>query len=189
MQCAYCYAPEGMPHTKNCPTQRNGQQLGAITKDAYPHSKNGRSFEQGMEFQDWVVEQFNKRGFYVQLYASKQYQFDRGESVQMVEIKLDNRFLETGRLSIEVGERTAVGKPWVQSGIYRRDNTIFYAQGNWSRIYLFDRKVLQRYHEHECGGRYEESPREAPTVRKFYMPLSAANELSIFYVERGEGQG
>lgn len=188
MQCAYCYAPEGMPHTKNCPTQRNGQQLGAITKEAYPHSKNGRAFEQGMEFQDWVVEQFNKRGLYVQLYASKQYQFDRGESVQMVEIKLDNRFLETGRLSIEIGERTAVGKPWVRSGIYRGDNTIFYAQGNWSRIYLFDRKVLQRYHTDVLEQRYEESPRDAPTVRKFYMQLMKADDLCIFRVDCDGGR-
>ena len=189
MQCAYCNAPEGKPHGTGCPSLLNGRQVGIITKEAYPHSKNGRSFEQGMEFQDWAVEQFNKRGIYIQLYASKRYQFDRGESVQAIEIKLDNRCLETGRLSIEVGERTAVGRPWVLSGIYRRDNTIFYAQGNWSRIYLFDRKVLQRYHERECGGRYEESPREAPTVRKFYIPLSTADELSIFYIECGEGQG
>lgn len=183
MQCAHCFAPEGKPHTKDCPTQRNGQQIGTITKDAYPHSKNGRSFEQGMEFQDWVVEQFNRSGFYIQLHASKRYQLDRGESVQMVEIKLDNRFLDTGRLSIEVGERTAVGKSWVPSGIYRNDNTVFYVQGNWQRIYLFDRRVLQRYHVGQLDSRYEESPRESPTVRKFYLPLSVADEMCILRVD------
>ena len=188
MPCAYCYAPEGKPHATTCPTRRNGQQIGAITLTAYPHSKNGQSFEQGMEFQDWVVEQLNKRGFYIQLHSSKRYQFDRGESVQMAEIKLDNRFLETGRLSIEIGERTAVGKLWVASGIYRSDNTVFYIQGNWSRIYLFDKRVLQRYHANELGGHYEESPRENPTVRKFYMQLQMADELCIFRVDCGEGR-
>src|SRR5688500_6780664 len=88
---------------------------------AYPNSKNGQSFEDGMEFQDLVVEQFKRRGFYMQLHASRQYQYQRGESVQMVEIKLGNRLLETGRLSIEDGERTAIDKPWVHCGIYRKD--------------------------------------------------------------------
>ena len=187
MQCAYCYAPEGKPHTKDCPSLRNGQAVGIITKKAYPHSKNGRSFEQGMEFQDWVVEQFNRRGFYVQLHASRRYQFERGESVQMVEIKLDNRFLETGRLSIEVGERTAVDRPWVESGIYRNDNAVFYAQGNFDRVYLFDKRVLQRYHRDQCAGQFEESPRDFPTVRKFYMPVGVADDLCIFSVDRGGG--
>ncbi len=182
MQCAYCNAPEGKPHTKACITQRNGQQAGTLTATAYPNSKNGRSFEQGIEFQDWCVEKLNRRGFYVQLHASQRYQFERGESVQMVEIKLDNRCTETGRLSIEVGERTSISKPWVQSGIYRGDNTVFYVQGNWNRLYLFDIKVLRRYHADQLNRQFEESPRDVPTVRKFYLPLSVADELSIFCV-------
>jgi hypothetical protein len=184
MRCAFCYAPEGKRHATDCPTRKNGQSGGQITTALYPHSKNGRSFEQGMEFQDWVVEQFNKRAFYVQLHASKRYQFERGESVQMVEIKLDNRFIDTGRLSIEVGERTAIDRPWVASGIYRNDNTVFYAQGNFDRVYLFDKRVLQRYHRDQCNSQFEESPRESPTVRKFYMPLIVADELCIFFVDR-----
>lgn len=151
----------------------------AVNAVLYPHSKNGNSFGDGLEFQDFVVEQFNKWGFYIQLHSSKLYQLTRGESVQRVEIKLDNRCTETGRLSIEVGERTALDRPWVSSGIYRNDNTSFYVQGNRERLYLFDRKVLIRVHQKMHAGRYEESPRERPTVRKFYLPFSVADVICI----------
>ena len=87
----------------------------AVNAVMYPNSKNANSFADGMEFQDFVVEQFNAWGLYIQLHSSKRYQFERGESVQRVEIKLDNRCTETGRLSIEVGERTSINGPWVSS--------------------------------------------------------------------------
>lgn len=151
-------------------------QINAIM---YPHSKNGNSFADGMEFQDFVVEQFNKWGLYIQIHSSKKYQYERGESVQRVEIKLDRRCTETGRLSIEVGERTSLNNPWVRSGIYRNDNTCMYIQGNKERLYLFDRKVLARYHKIKLGQKYEESPRENPTVRKFYLPFDVADQIAI----------
>ena len=149
----------------------------------YPHSKNGNSFADGMEFQDFVVEQFNKWGLHIQLHASKRFQFERGESVQRIEIKLDNRCTETGRLSIEVGERTKVTSSWVASGIYRPDQTCMYIQGNYSLLYLFDRKVLQRYHQQKCEGRFEESPKETPTVRKFYLPFAVADQVAIAKID------
>lgn len=155
----------------------------AVNEVMYPDSKNGNSFGDGLEFQDYVVEQFNKWGFYIQLHSSKLYQFTRGESVQRVEIKLDNRCTETRRLSIEVGERTALNRSWVSSGIYRDDNTAFYIQGNRRCIYLFDRKVLIRVHKKMHHGRYEESPRERPTVRKFYLPFGVADEICIAKIE------
>jgi len=151
----------------------------AVNAVMYPNSKNANSFADGMEFQDFVVEQFNAWGLYIQLHSSKRYQFERGESVQRVEIKLDNRCTETGRLSIEVGERTSINGPWVSSGIYRNDNTCMYIQGNREVIYLFDRKVLVRYHQQREQGRWLESPRENPTVRKFYMPFDIADQACI----------
>lgn len=151
----------------------------------YPHSKNRNSFADGMEFQDFVVEQFNAWGLYIQLYSSKRYQFERGESVQRVEIKLDNRCVETGRLSIEVGERTSINKTWVQSGIYRSDNTCMYIQGNREILYLFDRKVLVRYHQQRENGLYQESPRDNPTVRKFYLPFALADLACIAKIVPG----
>lgn len=177
-QCPHCFAPDGKPHATNCPG--NGQVITCeVTKANYPDSKNGNAFHDGMEFQDWIVHEFGKIGFYIQLHASKRYQFDRGESVQRVEIKLDNRCTDTGRISIEVGERTALDKQWVKSGIYRNDNSIFYVVGNYQRAYLFDKRVLLRYHMEKRGGQYEEGP---ATIRKFYIPFAEADELCIVRV-------
>lgn len=154
----------------------NGGSNGTITSTLYKDSKNIRSFEQGMEFQDFVVEQMNRWGFYIQLHSSRFYQFKRGESVQRCEIKLDNRCTETGRLSIEVQERTSIQSKWVPSGIYRDDNTVFYIQGNWARLFLFAKKTLIDYHQNTFGGEYEEGP---ATIRKFYLPISEAKDLAI----------
>lgn len=154
----------------------------------YPDSKNDNSFADGLEFQDFVVEQFNKWGFYIQLHASKRYQFERGESVQRAEIKLDRRCIETGRLSIEVGERTGTARPWVTSGIYREDSTAFYIQGCYEVLYMFDKRVLQRYHRIAMKSRYYESPRENPTVRKFYLPFGVADQNCIIKLVPGRDE-
>lgn len=185
-RCPLCNAPEGGRHATKCPSQNMGLPIhkngvaiapvGAITHALYKDSKNKRSFEQGMEFQDFVVEQMNKWGFYIQIHCSKKYQFDKGESVQRCEIKLDNRCTETGRLSIEVQERTSLNGAWVSSGIYREDNTVFYIQGNWCRFFVFAKKSLVDYHQRVRNGAYEQGP---DTIRKFYLPLADAERLSI----------
>lgn len=150
----------------------------------YPDSKNTISFSDGLEYQDFVVEHLSKQGIYIQLHTSKKYQFERGESVQRAEIKLDRRCTETGRLSIEIAEKTkSDNSTWVSSGIYRNDNSIFYIQGNFQRIYLFNKKDLKRYHERYCEYSYEESPQAKPTVRKFYLPLEKADYYCILRVD------
>jgi hypothetical protein len=154
---------------------------GQFTAKHYPDSKNKDAHEEGMRFQDYVVEQLSRRyGFIIQLYASRHYQFNHGENVQRAEIKLDRRCLETRRLSIEVEERTALDKPWVPSGIYSSARPIFYIHGNFDKFFVFDRKWLQRYHQQKLGGSVDEKP----TVKTFYLPLAVAEEHSIFYVEK-----
>ena len=142
------------------------------------------AYEQGMEFQDWVVRQFNRIGFCIQLNSSKKYQFSEdGESVQRCEIKLDNRCTETGRLSIEIAEKTRddANRPWVPSGIYAKNSTVFYIQGNHEILFLFDLKFLRRYWEfHKKNG---VSPEESHgTVRKFYLSIDDAQKYCIVYV-------
>lgn len=142
----------------------------------YKDSFNRNSFEDGLTFQDFVISQLNKIGLYIQLHSSRRYQFDRGESVQRCEIKLDKRCTDTGRLSIEVMERTGHDRQWVKSGIYARDDMLFYVQGNQQAIYLFDPKFLRRWFEQKCNGEWEESH---GTVRKFYLPLDVADKWAI----------
>ena len=161
---------------------------GRITSVLYPDSANKRSFEDGMEFQDWIVRQFNKAGFYIQLNTSRLYQYAEGESVQRCEIKLDNGCTKYGRLSIEIAERTRndPGRLWTPSGIYTNNDTVFYLQGNKDIAFLFDRKFLQRWWEFQ---RDEQGMKHAEfngTIRKFYMSLDTAKEYSIMYIEPGE---
>ena len=147
----------------------------------YPDSKNKEAFEQGLEFQDFIMERMTKLGFYLQCYSSRSYQIERGESVQRAEIKLDNRCTETGRLSIEVAERTAIGKPWVPSGIMRQDNSIFYIQGNRKLFFMFDKRFLIRWHDYKLHRKIVEKP----TVKTFYISLEQAKIYSILFVEDG----
>jgi hypothetical protein len=155
-------------------------QVGQFTATNYPDSKNKNAFEDGLRFQDFAVEQLARRyGFIIQLYSSRHYQFNHGESVQRCEFKLDKRFIETGRLSIEVAERTALDKQWVSSGIYSATLPVFYVQGNHDQFFVFDRRWLARYHQQKLKGKYEEKP----TIRTFYMPIDTAEEYSLLSID------
>ena len=137
----------------------------------YPDAKTPTSFSDGMEFQDFVVDILAEDGIVLQNYVSKKWQFEKGENRQGFEIKLDNRCTETGRLSIEIAEKSrSSNSEWVNSGIYRDDNSWLYVQGNYRVLFAFAKNWLVRFHqakkpaEHESGG----------TVRKFYLPLNIA---------------
>lgn len=194
--CPSCNAPMGKIHATSCPEREyspvylngNTQKL-ALAEIVNHHlgyvdSKNPKSFADGMEFQDFVVEQFNKWGFYIQLHASRLYQFSRGESVQRVEIKLDKGCTKYGHLSIEVEERKNVSSSWVKSGIYRDGETIFYIQGNESVLYLFLKRDLVLWHTEREHGRYTEP---IPTIRRFFLEFPDADELCIHKITPTDG--
>ena len=138
----------------------------------YPDCQHADPLQVGAEFLDFVTVTLQTRGLYLQPFTSKKYQYNKGESLQGWEVKLDQRFLETGRLSIEVAEKTrSANASWVPSGIYRNDNTWLYIQGNYQRFYIFLKKFLVQLHQ---AGRYSEG--EIPTLRKFYLPVIDADK-------------
>lgn len=153
---------------------------GTASETKYPDAKSQTSFQDGLEFQDFVCEQLLKKaGLVVQCFCSRKYQFNRGESVQAVEIKLDNLCLETGRLSIEIAEKSkASNLHFVPSGIYRDDGAWLYIQGNYQKLFIFAKNILILLHE---SGRYEEH--ELPTIRKFYLPLDDAERYAAKVIE------
>jgi len=113
-----------------------------------------------------------RHGMYLQMFTSKKLQYMCGESFQGWEVKLDNRFTETGRLSIEIAEKTrAANASWVPSGIYRDDNTWLYIHGNYEYFFVFMKDFLVKLHR---SGRYKTD--EIPTLRKFYMPIVDAGK-------------
>lgn len=142
----------------------------------YPDCIHKDPLQMGAEFLDFVMEILQKRGVVLQAYTSKKNQYAIGESLQGWEVKLDNRFIETGRLSIEVAEKSKAENPdWIKSGIYRRDNTWIYIQGNYNRFYWFQKSILIGLHK---SGKYEEAESYG-TIKKFYLPISDADKYGI----------
>lgn len=129
---------------------------GIVTEtNLYPDSRQGDSFQRGLEFQDFVMETMGKRGVHLQFYSSRKYQFGKGENLQGWEVKLDSGILKYSRLSIEIAEKTrSTNLNWINSGIYRIDNTWLYIQGNYECFYIFFKDQLIRLHK---SGKYEEA--------------------------------
>lgn len=145
------------------------------TNKNYYNAPRSDTFEIGAQFVDFVVEQMLKqRGVIIQPYQSRKNQFEKGESIQGWEIKYDERFTETKRLSIEIAEKANHGSnQWTPSGIYRQDNSWIYVQGNFQCFYIFGKNVLMSLHR---SGKYEEAESHG-TIRKFYLPISEADKF------------
>jgi len=144
------------------------------TNFEYPTCPVVNSREVGAEFLDFVMVTLQSLGMYLQPFTSKKYQYNKGESFQGWEIKIDRPFTKTGRLSIEIAEKAHGGNiNWVPSGIYRSDNTWLYIQGSYDYFFIFLKKHLVALHKSK---KYEEAewPHLAPTVRKFYLPVADA---------------
>lgn len=140
----------------------------------YPDCIHPDALQVGAEFLDFVTVTLHGYGLYLQPFTSRKYQYNKGESLQGWEVKLDNRCTETGRLSIEIAEKTRADQAtWTKSGIYRNDNTWLYIQGNYEMFYIFLKKFLISLHR---TGRYETA--EIPTLQKFYLPLSDADKYA-----------
>jgi len=105
--------------------------------------------EKGLKFQDFVSEKLiEKLGIPLTNFSSREYQTHKGENKQGFEIKFDDRFKETGNIYIEVAEKSNPDNSnFVKSGIYRRDNTWLYLIGDYSRVFIFSKKLLISVHE------------------------------------------
>jgi len=142
----------------------------------YPDAPRSSTFQDGLEFQDFVCEQLARQHIVLQNLSSKRYQFEVGENLQGFEIKFDGRCSDTGRLSIEIAEKaSATNVAWIPSGIYRDDNSWLYIQGNYSVLFLFAKNWLRRYYESKRPGTHDSHG----TVRKFYLPLMLARECAV----------
>lgn len=142
-------------------------------ENLYPHATVKDSLEKGLSFQDFVCIQLAKRHIILQNIGSKKFQFQVGENLQGFEIKLDTNCTRTGRLSIEVAEKTNRDMLyWTDSGIMKEDNSIMYIQGNYEAFWMFWKNQLQRW--------YKKNKPEVTTfngtIRRFYLSLKLADE-------------
>lgn len=103
----------------------------------------------GLEFQDYVTDILIKElGIALSSYNSVKYQNTKGENKQGFEIKFDDRYKETGNIYIETAEKSNENNAnYVDSGIYRNDNTWIYIIGNYEELYIFSKKHLILMHK------------------------------------------
>lgn len=134
--------------------------------------------EEGLEYQDFVCVQLARHGIIVQNFCSRRYQYEVGENIQGVEIKLDKRFRD--RLSIEIAEKKHPDNPeWTPSGIFRSDNSWLYVQGDYQTIFVFAKNLLINWYT-------KHSPPVAVsfnTLQKFYLPVTVARRLAALIID------
>lgn len=147
--------------------------LPLLREPCYPDAKSTTPFQDGLEFQDYCCQMLAKHsGVILQNLSSKKYQIQIGENLQGFEIKLDDRCTETGRLSIEVAEksRNEATLPWTPSGICRSDNTWLYIQGNRKVLFVFAKQFLLNYFQTKSPPLKE----KYGTIRTFYLSFDVA---------------
>lgn len=131
--------------------------------------------EQGLEFQDFVTDiLFNELFIPLSSYQSKKYQL-KGENKQGIEIKFDDKFNDTGNIYIEISEKSnADNINFIDSGIYRNDNTWLYIIGNYKILFIFGKNTLKLMYKSK---RYKEV--EIPTSRGFLIPKIDAEKYAL----------
>jgi hypothetical protein len=116
-----------------------GDKLFDYARDVY-----GQRLEVGLTYQDFVLEQLHRRGIVLQPYSSKEYQ-RKAENMLGLEVKLDRKYAASGNLYIETHERSHPSRPeLVPSGIYREDQCWLYGIGDFTRLFVFGKRCLQR---------------------------------------------
>jgi len=101
-------------------------------------------YQQGINYQDYIVKTLYTFGIIIIPLSSKQAQYTIGESLTGHEIKFDAKFEITDNLYIETHEKVnATNLSFIRSGILREDNILFYIIGNYSECYIFTKNTLK----------------------------------------------
>lgn len=126
--------------------------------------------EQGLYYQDFVVEKLYDAGLPLISYSSKKYQQIIGENKAGFEIKNDTLFRKTGNFYIEIAEKSNANNPnFIKSGIFRNDNTWLYIMGDMIEVYIFSKKQLQILYN---AKKYKKV--KTPTSIAFLLPVADA---------------
>lgn len=136
--------------------------------------------QKGLEFQDFIATILVKEmGISLSSFSSKKYQFKIGENMQGIEIKFDDKFKNTGNIYIEVKEKSnPANLNYVNSGIYRVDNTWLYIIGNYECVYIFGKQHLKLMH---TSRKYREVT--TPTSVGFLLPSDDADKYCLKKLE------
>lgn len=159
-------------------SNRNGNG----TTGFYPDAKSKDSLEDGLRFQDFVCSELARRNIILQNLSSKKYQFTVGENLQGFEIKYDDWCSKSGRISIEVFEKTRNDpiQEWTPSGILRNDNSWLYVQGNYSILFVFAKRFLLNYYT--AKGQHGVIEKRG-TIKTFYISNDDARRHAALVLE------
>lgn len=147
--------------------------FGGIKLNEYYKQK----LEQGLTYQDFVVEQLYNIGLPIISYSSKKYQHLIGENKCGFEIKYDDRMKISGNIYIEIAEKSnPANKEYYPSGIYRNDNTWLYIIGDYDIIFIFSKKHLRNIYENQQYKKFGGREVEIPTSKGFLIPVKYAEE-------------
>lgn len=145
-----------------------------------------RNLERGLNYQHWVQKMYPEiyKGRTITYYEGKENQL-RGESLEGIEVKLDDKiyeYCETGRLYIEMEEKSRVeNDKYVESGIYRNDNTKIWLIGDYTIWFLFSKQKLIWLARLDPPFLFR--PKPTGTSIGFCIPIKNAKELCLDYVE------
>jgi len=107
-------------------------------------------FKKGKEYEKFIVDKFKEYGITLTLTKDFNEQINIGETYEGYEIKFDDKYKETSNLWIETQERTKIDNKYVESGILRNDNTIYYVIGDYECVFIFSKdklKELKKTHD------------------------------------------
>lgn len=124
---------------------------------------------------------FQERGVDIGLFYGKDEQYFSGESRLGIEIKNDKESLNTGNLYIEYQERLDIFGSWVDSGIFKKDNTIYLAIGTYENVFFLRKSKLKAIFEkaeayEQYGIRLVAARRG--TSKGFIVPIPFASRIS-----------
>lgn len=139
--------------------------------------------EESLMYQDFIADELlTQLGWCINLYTSKQYQYNKGESRAGVEIKYDKKMATTGNLYIETHERHSTDKKFVTSGINRQDNTTFYLIGDNNVAYIFVKAQLK----YLCDNfeKYNLKQVETDTSKGVLIPISFLEKHKLYVVKK-----
>jgi hypothetical protein len=133
-----------------------------------------KQLERGLVFQDFVYEILARHGIMTVAYGSKLFQHRLGENKAGIEIKFDDKLVDTGNLWIETAEKSSPARPeYVPSGIQRE--CVEYVIGNYDELYRFSTTLLRRMWK---SGRYHERENGLKTSLGFLLPREDAEKFA-----------
>lgn len=127
---------------------------------------------------------FREKGIDIGLYYDTEGQYNKGESKVGIEIKYDNMSLQTGNLYIEYKEKlNAENKNWVNSGIFKNDNTKYFLIGTPKEFFIMRKSDLlelkEKISKKDYTGDCKLKKCRRGTSLGFIIPIKEARSISL----------